>query len=94
MRVALESPLGVAVLGLVAGEVPDDQAVVTATGEEHVGAGKDQSATKSNGIIQQPASTRIAPDESSKHPEQGRAGGKSNGSRFIEHTSPSRWPAR
>lgn len=38
--VALESPLGVTVLGLVAGEVPDDQGVVTATGEEHVGAGK------------------------------------------------------
>ena len=38
VRVALEGPLGVSVLGLVPGEVPDDQAVVTATREEHVGA--------------------------------------------------------
>lgn len=38
VRVTLEGPLGVAVLGLVPGEVPDDQAVVTATREEHVGA--------------------------------------------------------
>ena len=53
MGVTLEGPLRVTVLGLVAGEVPDDQAVVTATGEEHVGAGKkDQSAITSNCFIQ------------------------------------------
>lgn len=38
MRVTLEGPLGVTVLGLVAGEVPDDQGVVAATRQEHVGA--------------------------------------------------------
>ena len=36
--VAVERPLGVAVLGLIAGEVPDDQGLVSAAGEEHVGA--------------------------------------------------------
>lgn len=34
----MERSLGVAVLGLVAGEVPDDQGLVSATGQEHVGA--------------------------------------------------------
>jgi hypothetical protein len=38
MGVALERPLGVAVLGLVAREVPDNQGVVARGGEEHVGA--------------------------------------------------------
>lgn len=37
--VALEGALGVAVLGLVTGEVPDDQSLVTTGGQEHVGAG-------------------------------------------------------
>jgi hypothetical protein len=35
----VERSLGVAVLGLVAGEVPDDQGLVSATRQEHVGAG-------------------------------------------------------
>ena len=34
----MERSLGVAVLGLVTGEVPDDQTLVSACGEEHVGA--------------------------------------------------------
>lgn len=34
----MERSLGVAVLGLVAGEVPDDQGLVSAAGQEHVGA--------------------------------------------------------
>lgn len=38
VRVAVERSLGVAVLGLVAGEVPDDQGLVSAGGQEHVGA--------------------------------------------------------
>lgn len=37
MRVTVERPLGVTVLGLVAGEVPDDQGLVTGRGQEHVG---------------------------------------------------------
>lgn len=35
----MERSLGVSVLGLVAGEVPDDQGLVSAGGQEHVGAG-------------------------------------------------------
>jgi len=38
VRVAVERSLGVTVLGLVAGEVPDDQGLVSATRQEHVGA--------------------------------------------------------
>lgn len=36
----MERSLGVAVLGLVTGEVPDDQSLVSASGEEHVGAAR------------------------------------------------------
>lgn len=36
--VALEGSLGVSVLGLIAGEVPDDQGLVTRSRQEHVGA--------------------------------------------------------
>jgi len=36
--VTVERALGVTVLGLVAGEVPDDESLVSATGKEHVGA--------------------------------------------------------
>ena len=36
MRVAVEAPLGVPVVRVVAGEVPDDERLVTAAGEEHV----------------------------------------------------------
>ena len=39
MGVALERSLGVTVLGLVAGEVPDDQGLVSGSRQEHVGAG-------------------------------------------------------
>lgn len=42
--VAVERSLGVAVLGLVAGEVPDDQRSVSAGRQEHVGAGGRWSA--------------------------------------------------
>lgn len=38
--VAVETPLGVSVRGLVAGEVPNDQRLVAGSGQEHVGAGK------------------------------------------------------
>lgn len=38
MRVTVERSLRVTVLGLVAGQVPDDEGLVTATGQEHVGA--------------------------------------------------------
>lgn len=38
VRVTLERTLRVPVLSLVAGEVPDDQALVATGGEEHVGA--------------------------------------------------------
>ena len=38
MRVAVERSLGVAVLGLVTSEVPDDQSLVSGSGQEHVGA--------------------------------------------------------
>ena len=38
MGVTVERSLRVAVLGLVAGQVPDDEGLVTATGQEHVGA--------------------------------------------------------
>jgi len=38
VRVAVESPLGVAVLGLIASEVPDDQRLVPGGRKEHVGA--------------------------------------------------------
>ena len=40
MGVAVEAPLGVAVRGLVAGQVPDDQGLVARTREKHVGAGR------------------------------------------------------
>lgn len=36
--VTVERSLGVTVLGLIAGEVPDDQSLVTGSGQEHVGA--------------------------------------------------------
>jgi len=36
--VAVQTALGVAVLGLVAGKVPNDQGLVSAAGEKHVGA--------------------------------------------------------
>lgn len=42
MRVTVERSLGVTVLRLVAGEVPDDQRLVTRGGQEHVGAGGAQ----------------------------------------------------
>jgi hypothetical protein len=38
VRVAVERSLGVAVGGLVAGQVPDDKSLVTRTRQEHVGA--------------------------------------------------------
>jgi hypothetical protein len=38
--VAVERSLGVAVLGLIAGEVPDDQGLVSGSRQEHVGAGE------------------------------------------------------
>jgi hypothetical protein len=34
----VQTPLGVAVRGLVAGQVPDDERLVARAGEEHVGA--------------------------------------------------------
>lgn len=45
MGVTLERSLGVAVLGLIAGEVPDDQSLVSAGREEHVGATVSQSVS-------------------------------------------------
>lgn len=38
VRVAVETALGVAVRGLIAGEVPDDEGLVSAARKEHVGA--------------------------------------------------------
>jgi hypothetical protein len=38
--VAVERSLGVTILRLVAGEVPDNQRLVTAGGQEHVGASR------------------------------------------------------
>lgn len=38
MRVTVEAALGVAVRGLVAGKVPDDQSLVARSRQEHVGA--------------------------------------------------------
>lgn len=40
VRVAVEGSLGVAVLGLIASEVPDDQGLVSGGRQEHVGAGE------------------------------------------------------
>ena len=42
MRVAVERSLGVAVLRLVPGQVPDDESLVSATGKEHVGAAETE----------------------------------------------------
>lgn len=39
----MERALGVTVLALITGEVPDDQSLVSASGEEHVGANKQVS---------------------------------------------------
>ena len=39
VRVTVEGAFGVAVGGLITGEVPDDEGLVTRTGQEHVGAG-------------------------------------------------------
>lgn len=39
----MEGALGVAVLGLIASEVPDDQGLVAGGGQEHVGAAKQVS---------------------------------------------------
>jgi hypothetical protein len=36
--VTVQRSLGITVLGLIAGEVPDDQGLVTGSGQEHVGA--------------------------------------------------------
>jgi hypothetical protein len=36
--VTVQRSLGVTVLGLVTSEVPDDEGLVTRTGQEHVGA--------------------------------------------------------
>lgn len=41
MGVAVQAPLGVAVRGLVAGQVPDDERLVARAGKEHVGAGQE-----------------------------------------------------
>ena len=38
MRVTVERSLGVAILSLVTGEVPDDQSLVAGGRQEHVGA--------------------------------------------------------
>lgn len=43
MGVAVEAALGIAVRGLVAGQVPDDERLVARAGEEHVRAGRCQS---------------------------------------------------
>lgn len=40
MRVAVKRSLWVTIRGLVAGQVPDDQRLVTRTGEEHIGVFK------------------------------------------------------
>ena len=40
MGVAVKRSLGVAVLRLVTGQVPDDEGLVSASGQKHVGAGK------------------------------------------------------
>jgi hypothetical protein len=40
MRVTVQTPLGVAVCGLVAGQVPDDERLVARAREEHVGAAR------------------------------------------------------
>lgn len=40
VRVTLQRPLRIAVRSLVTGKVPDDQGLVSAAGEEHVGAVK------------------------------------------------------
>lgn len=42
MRVAVERSLGVTVLRLVPGQVPDDQGLVSAGRQEHVGAGREK----------------------------------------------------
>lgn len=39
VRVTVEGAFGVAVRGLITGKVPDDEGLVTRTGQEHVGAG-------------------------------------------------------
>lgn len=36
----MQTPLGVTVRGLVAGQVPDDKSLVARSGQEHVGAGR------------------------------------------------------
>ena len=40
MRVTVEASLGVAVRGLVAGKVPDDERLVATSREKHVRAGR------------------------------------------------------
>lgn len=40
MGVTVQTPLGVTVGGLVAGQVPDDQSLVARSGQEHVGANR------------------------------------------------------
>lgn len=39
--VTVEAALGVAVAGLIAGQVPDDEGLVARSGKEHVGALKN-----------------------------------------------------
>lgn len=43
--VAVQTPLGVSVRGLVASEVPDDQGLVAGSRQEHVGAAHKESAS-------------------------------------------------
>lgn len=62
MGVALQGSLGVAVLRLVAGEVPDDQGLVSATGQEHVGAVFPVSLTDGTSAIrEEPRGCRTSP---------------------------------
>lgn len=70
---ALEGPLGVSVLGLVPGEVPDDQAVVTATRKEHVGA---KTRTRCQQIMSQRSPSSSSPASVLNEPS-------SDGSRFA-----------
>lgn len=50
MGVAVEGALWVSVLALVAGQVPDDQSLISATGQEHVRAiQKSASISKTGG---------------------------------------------
>lgn len=103
----MEASLGVAVLGLVAGQVPDDEGLVARGGEKHVGAvirhtqvstlSRLRDEEKKNFRV--PEVSRVSRDEAKPSFSDDSIDFVYDGEMhkrvgFISHTSRSRWPKR